>query len=84
MDNLAHNNVIRFINVTKKKQGLFANFKVKGERNGISITASVSVDIDAAEVDPGDPLEKIIEHCAHLCERELKKSDFHFEGISSI
>ena len=52
MKNLAENNLIRFINLTRKKDGMFANFKAKGMRGGTVFTASISVDIAAAEVDP--------------------------------
>ncbi len=70
MKDLAENNVIRFINITRKKEGIFANFKVKGIKGGVVFSASISVDITAAEVDPGDALEKIIEECArHGCQR---------------
>lgn len=83
MKNIAENNLIRFINITKKKDGLFANFKVKGLKGGTSFSASISVDISAAEVDPSDPLEKIIEHCARMAVREFKKSEMQFEGVSA-
>ena len=82
MKNIAENNLIRFINITKKKDGLFANFKVKGLRGGTSFSASISVDLSAAEVDPTDPLEKIIEHCARIAVKEFKKSEMQFEGMS--
>ena len=82
MKNIAENNLIRFINITKKKDGLFANFKVKGLRGGTSFSASISVDISAAEVDLSDPLEKIIEHCAKIAVKEFKKADIEFEGMS--
>jgi hypothetical protein len=78
------NNVIRFIDVKKKKEGLFANFKAKGTRNGVSFTASISVDTNFADVDPADPLEKIIEECAELSETELKKFSFKFEGLVEL
>lgn len=84
MKNIAENNLIRFININKKKDGIFANFKVKGIKGGTSFSASISVDISAAEVDPADPLEKIIEHCARMAVREFKKSEFQFEGIAAI
>lgn len=83
MKNIAENNLIRFINITKKKDGLFANFKVKGLKGGTSFSASISVDLSAAEVDPTDPLEKIIEHCARMAVREFKKSEMQFEGVSA-
>ncbi len=37
MNNLAENNLIRFINITKKKDGIFANFKVQRDKgwNGL-------------------------------------------------
>lgn len=83
MKNIAENNLIRFINITKKKDGLFANFKVKGLRGGTSFNASISVDLSAAEVDPTDALEKIIEHCARMAVKEFKKSEMQFEGITA-
>lgn len=85
MKNIAENNLIRFINITKKKDGIFANFKVKGVRGGTSFSASISVDVSSVEVDISeDNLEKIIQECAHLAVKEFKKADFEFEGIHSI
>src|SRR6478609_1866746 len=66
MKDLAHNNLVRFKNISKKKEGIYANFKVKGIRGGTTFSASIVVDIDAAEVHAGDPLEKIIEECARI------------------
>lgn len=83
MKNIADNNMIRFINITKKKDGIFANFKVKGIRGGTAFSASISVDISSAEVDPTDPLEKIIEQCARMAVREFKKAEFQFEGMQA-
>jgi hypothetical protein len=80
----ATNNLVRFINVSRKKDGLFANFKMTGEINGAKYKASLAVPIAAAEVDPGDSLEKIIEECARMAVREFKKCNFQFEGLSSI
>lgn len=84
MKDLAENNLIRFKNITRKKEALFANFRVKGLRAGVTFSASISVDISAAEVDPADPLEKIIEECARIGVKEFKKAEFQFEGISNI
>lgn len=85
MKNIAENNLIRFINITKKKDGLFANFKVKGIKGGTSFSASISVDVSAVEVDLAeDNLEKIIEECARVAVKEFKKAEFQFEGIPSI
>ena len=84
MKDLAENNVIRFTNLTRKKDALFANFKVKGLRNGVVFSASISVDITALELHPGDPLEKIIEECARHGVKEFKKADFQFEGIAAV
>ncbi len=85
MKNIAENNLVRFINVTRKKNGLFANFRMKGIRGGVSFSASVAVDIAACEVDPaGDSLEKIIEECAKIAVREMKRIDVQFEGIQSV
>jgi hypothetical protein len=84
MKNIAENNLVRFKNISKKKDGIFANFKVKGVRGGTFFSASISVDISAAEVDAGDSLEKIIEECARMGVDEFKKSEFQFEGLSVI
>jgi hypothetical protein len=81
MQNIAENNLIRFINITKKKNGIFANFRVKGIRGGTTFSASIAVDISAAEVDPADSLEKIIEECARIAVRDFKKSELQFEGL---
>jgi len=84
MKDLAENNLIRFKNISKKKETMIADFKVKGLRNGVNFTASISVDLSAAELHPGDVLEKIIEDCARLGVNEFKKADFQFEGLTSI
>ena len=78
------NNLVRFKNISKKKEGMFANFKVKGIMGGTHFTASIAVDIDAAEVHAGDTLEKIIEQCAKMGVKEFQKCDFQFEGLSMI
>lgn len=84
MKNIAENNLVRFINITKKKSGIFANFKVNGVRGGAEFKASICVDVAAVEVDlSSDPIEKIIARCAEVAVKEVKKSDFRFEGISS-
>ncbi|MBS0615222.1 MAG: hypothetical protein JSR58_01555 [Verrucomicrobia bacterium] len=84
MKDLAENNLIRFKNISKKKETMYANFKVKGVRSGVNFSASISVDISAAEVHPGDVLEKIIEECARIGAKEFAKAEFQFEGLSSI
>lgn len=84
MKDLSENNLIRFKNISKKKETMFANFKVKGLRAGVNFSASISVDISAAEVHPGDVLEKIIEECARIGVKEFRKAEFQFEGIGNI
>ncbi|HNA61552.1 MAG TPA: hypothetical protein PKW79_00540 [Rhabdochlamydiaceae bacterium] len=84
MKDLAENNLIRFKNISKKKDTMTANFRVKGIRGGVNFSASISVDLSAAELHPGDVLEKIIEECARLGVNEFKKADFQFEGLVSI
>jgi len=84
MKDLVENNLVRFKNITRKKDGMFANFKIKGIRGGTTFTASIVVDIDAAELDPGDSLEKIIEECARIGVEEFKKCEFQFEGLTTI
>lgn len=83
MNDLTENNLIRFKNISKKKETMYANFKVKGIRGGVNFSASISVDISAAEVHPGDVLEKIIEECARIGVKEFKRSEFQFEGITT-
>ncbi len=84
MKDLATNNLVRFKNISKKKEGLFANFIVKGVRGGTTVSASISVDINEAELDPEDSLEKIIEECARIGVEEFKKCEFQFEGLVSV
>jgi hypothetical protein len=85
MKNIAENNLIRFTNISKKKDGMFANFKVKGIKGGTSFSASISVDISAVEVNISeDNLEKIIEQCARIGVKEFKKSEFEFEGMATV
>ena len=84
MKDLAENNVVRFKNISKKKDGMFVNFRVKGLRGGAAFNASISVDIAAAEVHSGDSLEKIIDECARIGVKEFQRSEFQFEGITSV
>lgn len=84
MDDLTDNNIIRFKNISRKKDSIFANFKVKGLRAGVNFSANIQVDISAAEVHPGDVLEKIIEECARIGVKEFKNAEFQFEGLQSI
>lgn len=84
MKTLAENNLIRFINITKKKDGLFANFKAKGIKGGAAFSSSISVSLNDAEVEITDPLEKIIERAAKIAVKEYKASELQFEGIHSI
>ena len=82
MQDLSENNLIRFTNISRKKGVIYANFKVRGLRNGVVMSASVSVDISALDLDQGDSLEKIIEECSRHGLKEFKKADFRFEGLS--
>ena len=50
--NLAENNLVRFISITKKKDGMFANFRVKGMKGGATFSSSISVDIGQAKSMP--------------------------------
>ena len=65
-------------------EGLFANFRVKGIKGGAQFSTSISVDLSAAEVTAGDPLEKIIEESGRIAVKEFKKSEMQFEGASAI
>lgn len=84
MKNIIENNLVRFTKIRKTKEGLFADFKVKGIKGGTTYTASISVDILEAEVDAGDSLEKIIEESAKVAVREFNKSDLQFEGLMAV
>lgn len=84
MKDLAENNLIRFKNISKKKDSMTANFKVKGIKGGVNFSASISVDLSSAELHPGDVLEKIIEECARIGVNEFKKADFKFEGMTAV
>jgi hypothetical protein len=84
MKDLAENNLIRFKRISRKKDAIYANFQVKGVRGGVNFSASITVDISAAEVHPGDVLEKIIDECARIGVKEFKKAEFQFEGLASV
>ncbi len=84
MANLAENNLIRFINITKRKDGIFANFKVTGIQGGMTFKASISVDLAAAEVSLSDPMEVIIEKSAAIAVKEVKRSELQFEGLAAV
>jgi len=83
MHNLAENCVVRFISIAKKKDGWFANFKVKGMKNGATFSTSICVDLSAAEMDVTYPLETIISKSARLAVDEFEKSEFQFEGMAA-
>ena len=84
MKTLVENGLIRFINISRRKEGMFANFKAKGSKGGTSFNVSFSVDISAAEVHAGDSLETIIEKSALLAVRDFQTSQFQFEGLMTI
>jgi hypothetical protein len=85
MKNIGENNLVRFINIAKRKDGLFANFKVKGLRGGVLFTSSIAVDLTCCTLDPAnDALEKIIEECGKIAIREMKKTELHFEGLVAV
>lgn len=83
MEDLENNNVIRFKNISRKKEGFFAHFQVKAVSNGVTISASLSVDILSHELHLGDVMERIIEECAKIGLKELKKADYTLEGIEN-
>jgi hypothetical protein len=83
MKNIAENNVVRFISITKKKDGLFANFRVKGMKGGATFSSSISVDINQAEVNAADVLEKIIEECGRIAVR-MFETKLQFEGLVHV
>lgn len=84
MADIAENNRIKFKNITKKKNGVFANFSVTGVKGGTTIRAAICIDIAAAEVDLADPMEKIIEECARIAAKDIKASKYEFEGLQNI
>lgn len=85
MQTLAENNLVRFINISKKKDGVFANFKVKGIRGGMVFSASIAVDLATLDLDLAeDSLEKIIEQSADVAVKEFRKTELQFEGLERI
>jgi hypothetical protein len=83
-DDIIHNDVVRFIKITRKKDGMFAHFRVKGIKGGSVFNTTIDVDLAAAEVEASDPLEKIIDHCAKLAIKECQRRDLRFEGLAAI
>ena len=53
-------------------------------KKALNFSATIQVDISAAEVHPGDVLEKIIEECARIGVKEFKNAEFQFEGLQNI
>ncbi|AAP98704.1 hypothetical protein CpB0775 [Chlamydia pneumoniae TW-183] len=84
MKDLIYNNLVRFKNISKTKEGIFVNFKVKGVKGGASFTASIAVDIDSADLSSEDSMEVIIEKCAQIGVAEFQKCEFQFEGITCL
>lgn len=84
MKNIAENNQIRFVSIVKKKNGVFAKFKVNGIKGGTTFSASITVDLAAANVDLADPMEKIIEECAKIAAKDIKEPKYQFEGLQAI
>lgn len=85
MKNLAENNLVRFISISRKKEGFFAKFKAKGIRGGMEFTSSITVDLTTVDVDPSqDSLETIIETSAKTALKEFKKAELQFEGMDAI
>ena len=85
MSNLIENNLIRFVGISKKKDGLFVNFKLKGLRGGVVFTSTIIVDLSSVNVNPAvDSLETIIEESSQLAIREFKKSEPQLEGLMAV
>ena len=84
MSGLESNFLVKFINISKRKDGLFANFKVKGIRGGVSFSGSISVDLSAADVDLTDTLDKVVEQCSRLVAKELKRAEFQLESLTTV
>ncbi len=81
--NIAENNLVRFISITKKKDGMFANFRVKGIKGGATFSSSISVDMNQANVDASHSLEKIIAECARIAVR-MSETKLQFEGLIAV
>lgn len=80
---IAENNIVRFMSITKKKDGMFANFRVKGIKGGATFSSSISVDIAQTNVDATDALEKIISEAAKIAVR-MFETKVQFEGIAAV
>lgn len=80
---VAENNVVRFISIAKKKNGMFVNFRVKGMKGGATFSSSICVDLSQANVDATDPLEKIISESARIAVR-MFETKVQFEGIVAV
>lgn len=72
-ERIVENKRLQFINVSKKKEGIFVNFKVKFLLNGIYIHASVAIDVLETGIDPSKPLQDIVQEASHLAASALKK-----------
>jgi hypothetical protein len=70
MKDLSENNLIRFKNITKRKESIYVNFRVSGIRAGVTFSTN--------------SLEQIVEECARIGVKEFKKAEFQFEGITQL
>ncbi len=84
MKDLSENNLVRFKNISRKKESIYANFKVEGIRRGVLFSASIAVDLAAAEMQPSDTLEEIIHKCAHIGLKEFQEANFQVEGLEQL
>ena len=52
-------------------------------KGGATFSSSISVDINQANVNAGDPLEKIIEECGRIAVR-MSETKLQFEGLVHV
>lgn len=81
---LAENHLIRFISISRKKDGMFINFRVKGIKGGTQFSTSITVDLAATELDATASLEEIIEQSGRIAAKEFRKSEMQFEGVAAV
>lgn len=84
MEKLEDNNILRFVNISKKKSAIVANFKMKGLRRGVTYSATLSVDITALNIDLDKPLEEIISLSAKEAIKQFTQAEVLFEGFQTL
>lgn len=72
MNDLSQNHVIKFFNVSKRKDGMSANFKAKGVSGAVTYAVKIAVDLETCGLIGDEEIPAIIKTTASAAEREMQ------------